>query len=143
MTGTGARKREKPGKRQKQGAYRRGRRAEWIAAGWLRLKGYRILARGYRCPVGEIDLIARRGSVLAFVEVKQRGRLAAAAEAISPRQRRRIGRAAEAFLQERPQLAGLSLRFDAVLIQRGGFSLAEPWLRHEKDAWRSDTGLPY
>ena len=133
----------------RQAAYRRGRRAEWIAGCWLRLKGYRLLARGYRCPSGEIDLIARRGRVLAFIEVKQRDRLATAAAAISQRQRRRIIRAAQAFLQSHPQFAGLDLRFDAILFGRGQAALSAPWLRpvpwlrHEKDAWRSDTGLPY
>ncbi len=127
----------------RQAAYRRGRRAEWIAACWLRLKGYRLLARGYRCPSGEIDLIARRGRILAFIEVKQRDRLATAAEAISQRQRRRVVRAAEAFLQSHPQLAALDLRFDAILFGRGWASASGPWLQHQKDAWRSDTGLPY
>lgn len=139
--------------KERQAAYRRGRRAEWIAGCWLRLKGYRLLARGYRCPAGEIDLIARRGRVLVFVEVKQRDRLATAAAAISQRQRQRVMRAAEAFLQGHPQLAALDLRFDAILFGRGLFGrglfgrgtmpMPGPWLRHEKDAWRSDTGLPY
>jgi hypothetical protein len=56
----------------RRSAWLRGRRAEWLAAWWLRLKGYRILARDLRTPVGEIDLIARRGRVLALVEVKAR-----------------------------------------------------------------------
>ncbi len=134
--------------KERQAAYRRGRRAEWIAGCWLRLKGYRLIARGYRCPAGEIDLIARRGRVIVFVEVKQRDRLATAAAAISQRQRQRVMRAAEAFLQSHPQLAALDLRFDAILLGRGLFgrgpgSAPGPWLRHEKDAWRSDTGLPY
>ena len=80
-----------------------GRRAERIAALWLRLKGYRILAHRFRAPGGEIDLIAawpvfgvlRR---VAFVEVKQRQSGAALAEAITPGQRRRIEAAAAAFL---------------------------------------------
>ena len=136
----------------RRGAYRRGRRAEWVAALWLRLKGYRILARGYRCPAGEIDLIARRGGLLAFVEVKQRRDLDAAATAITRRQRQRVARAAAAFLQGHPQLAALNLRFDAVLLSgwlAGDLSADQhgtggpAWLRHEKDAWRSDTGLPY
>jgi len=131
----------------RQRAYRRGRRAEWIAAFWLRLKGYRILARGYRCPAGEIDLIARRGGLLAFIEVKQRDRLGAAAEAISQRQRRRVGRAAQKFLQSHPHFSDLEMRFDAILLSgwlsgRNGPG-RQPWLHHEKDAWRSDTGLPY
>src|SRR3546814_3685062 len=61
-------------------AYARGRRGERIAAWWLRLKGYRVLAQGFRCPVGEIDLVARRGGILAIVEVKHRDSLIAAGE---------------------------------------------------------------
>jgi len=117
-------------------AYTRGRLAESLAAWWLRLQGYRILARGFRVPVGEIDLIARRGSILAIVEVKRRDSLAAAIESVSPRQRRRIRHAAEAFLQRHPGLAGLQVRFDVVLLA--------PWRlpRHVKDAWHSDMILP-
>ncbi len=68
-------------------AYGRGRRAETLAAWWLRLKGYRILARGFRVASGEIDLIARRGRVLVHVEVKARASLEEAREALTPRQR--------------------------------------------------------
>ncbi len=118
-----------PERRRK--AVRSGRRAEALAAWWLRLKGYRIEARGFRVPAGEIDLIARRGRVLALVEVKARRSLEAAGEAIAPRQRRRIARAAEAYLQRRPALANLELRFDAVLIVPGRLP------RHLPDAWRS------
>src|SRR5947199_6584187 len=93
-------------------AQRRGRLAEWACLWHLRLHGWRIVARGWRCPSGEIDILARRGRVLAVVEVKSRARVAAAAEALAPRQRRRITRAAEAFLLSRPDLAELDLRFD-------------------------------
>ena len=117
-------------------AYARGRRAEWLAAWWLRLQGYRILARGFRVAVGEIDLIARRGRVLAFIEVKRRENLAAAGEAVSRRQQRRVRHAAEAFLQRHPELTGLELRFDALLLARHHLP------RHIKDAWRADTILP-
>ncbi|SDG29846.1 putative endonuclease [Limimonas halophila] len=97
----------------------KGWRAETLAAWWLRLKGYRILARRHATPVGEIDLIARRGRCLAFVEVKARPDSATARHAIAPRQRRRIARAAEAYLQRRPELHGHDLRFDAVLVVPG------------------------
>jgi putative endonuclease len=115
---------------QRRAAWRRGRGAEWLAAWWLRLKGYRIVARDLRLPGGEVDLIARRGRVLALVEVKRRASLAEAAESIGPRQRQRIARAAEAFLQRRPDLARLDLRFDALLLAPG----RRP--RHVADAWR-------
>ena len=114
----------------RRAAYRYGRRGESIAAWWLRLKGYRILARGFRVPVGEVDIIARRGSVLAFVEVKARAGMEAAAEALRPRQQIRIVRAAQAFQAARPGLADLQPRFDAVLIVPGRLP------RHLPDAWR-------
>lgn len=114
---------------RRQAAEKRGRSGERLAAWWLRLKGYRIVARGFRTPVGEIDLVARRGRRLALVEVKRRATLAAAAEAISPQQQARIARAAEAFLKRRPDLAGLTLGFDALLLAPG----RRP--RHLTDAW--------
>ena len=117
-------------------AYGRGRRAETLAAWWLRLKGYRIVARGFRVAAGEIDLIARRGRLLALVEVKARPSLEQAGAAIRPRQRERIARAAEVFLQRHPGLAGLDLRFDVVLLAPGR------WPRHLVDAWRLEEALP-
>ncbi len=117
-------------------AYGRGRRAETLAACWLRLKGYRILARGFRAPAGEIDLIARRRGVLALVEVKERPSLGDAHAAIQPRQRRRIERAAEVFLQRNPALAGLDVRFDAVLLAPRRLP------HHVEDAWRVEHALP-
>ena len=113
-------------------AYGRGRRAELIAAWGLRLKGYRILARGFRVPVGEIDLIARRGRTIALVEVKARADLQTAHTAISSRQRRRIERAAVSFLQQNQSLACFDVRFDVVLLAPG----RRP--RHLIDAWRPD-----
>jgi putative endonuclease len=113
-------------------AWLRGRKGEGLAAWWLRLKGYRLLARNFRSGAGEIDLIACRGAVLAMVEVKTRGDLASASEALGPRQRARIVRTAEAFLQHRPQLAQLSVRFDVILVAPGRLP------RHLLDAWRPD-----
>lgn len=115
---------------RRRAAARRGGRAETMAAWWLRLRGYRILARGFRAPVGEIDLIAKRGRVLAMVEVKARPTLDEARQAISPRQRDRIARAALAFVQRHPVLRRLSLRYDALLLVPGR------WPRHIRDAWR-------
>jgi putative endonuclease len=98
----------------------------------LRLRGWRIVARGWRCPAGEIDIVARRGKVLAIVEVKSRDKLAAAANAVTPRQRRRIGRAAEALIMSRPDFAGLDVRFDVMLVAPRRLP------RHWPDAWRTD-----
>ncbi len=117
-------------------AYGRGRRAEALAAWWLRLKGYRILARDFRVASGEIDLIARRGRVIALVEVKARPSLDEAREALLPHQRKRIERAAEVFLQRNPALAGLDLRFDVVLLA------PKHRPHHIAGAWRIEEALP-
>ncbi|CAA7621318.1 YraN family protein [Magnetospirillum sp. SS-4] len=118
-------------------ARRRGRMAEFLAAAWLRLKFYRILARGVSggrgSGAGEIDIVARRGRIIAFVEVKSRHTLAEAADSLGPAQRRRIERAAGAFLARRPHLAGLHVRFDAVLVAPGRLP------RHIPDAWRPQS----
>src|SRR5271155_1736069 len=95
--------REAPVERRRA-AYRAGRSAETLCIWLLRLKGYRILARDWRVPVGEIDILVRRGSVLAAVEVKRRGTLFDAAAAVGPRQRRRILRALEAYVTRYPAL---------------------------------------
>ncbi|WP_454915247.1 YraN family protein [Xanthobacter sediminis] len=97
-------------------AHARGVAAEGQAARHLEAQGFSILARRARTKAGEIDLIARSGDLLVFCEVKQRGSLAAAAESLQARQQRRIAAAAEAWLAGRPELAGLEMRFDAILI---------------------------
>ena len=119
--------------RRRQRAQRRGRVAEWLCLWHLRLRGWRILARGWRCPSGEIDILARRRGVLAVIEVKSRGEIDAAASALGPRQRRRIARAAEAFLLSRPDLAPLDLRFDLMLV--APLRLPSHW----QGAWRVDS----
>ena len=111
-------------------AWRLGLTAEALCAWHLRLRGYRILARRFRTPVGEIDIVARRGGVLAVIEVKARRDRATAVEALGGAQRRRIVRAAEAFMAARPGCAGLAIRFDVMVV--GGW--APP--RHLTDAWR-------
>ena len=97
-------------------AFRTGLSAEARAAAWLMAKGYRILARRFRSPYGEIDLVARRRNLLAFVEVKARASLDEAAYAVTPRQQRRIIDAAQAWLMTHPEHADFDLRFDVVLI---------------------------
>ncbi len=114
---------------KKRRAWVFGRLAEEFCAWHLRLRGYRILARRFRAPVGEIDIVARRGRTLAIVEVKARERRDDAAEALSARQRRRIARAAEAFLRQRPGCAGLEVRFDIMLVAPWR------WPLHMSDAW--------
>src|SRR6202030_2700584 len=94
---------------ERQKAERRGRLAELMCRWHLRLRGWRIVAHDWRCPSGEIDILARRGRVLAVIEVKSRPDLATAVLSVVPRQRRRIARAASAFLMTRPDLAALTL----------------------------------
>jgi len=110
----------------------RGRRAETQGLWWLRLHGYRILARRQRTPHGEIDIVARRGRVIAFVEVKTRADLAQAVEAVTPRQRRRIARAAAAYLAAHPDLARATVRFDVIAVAPRRLP------RHLTDAWQAE-----
>jgi putative endonuclease len=97
-------------------AFRSGLSAESRAAAYLIAKGYRILARRYRTRHGEIDLVARRRGLVAFIEVKARASLDEAAYAITARQQARIIDAAQAWLIAHPEHAAFELRFDAVLI---------------------------
>jgi putative endonuclease len=99
----------------RRAAERRGRRAETLALWYLRAKGYRLLARRYRTPVGEIDLIVARGRTVAFVEVKARPTDAEAAEAATPSGRRRIARAAAMWLASHPEAAERDLRLDVIV----------------------------
>ncbi len=111
-------------------SHQRGLLAENIAAFWLMLHGWRILARRYKTPHGEIDIIARRKNLAAFIEVKARKSESDAAESITPRAQKRISDAAGHYLASHPSIAGLDLRFDAVLV------LPRGRVRHIPDAWR-------
>ena len=102
--------------RSAQVAFKFGLSAESRAAAYLIAKGHRIVARRWRSPVGEIDIVARRRGTLVFVEVKARERLDDAAEAVVMRQRRRIIAAAEAWLAVHPEDANRDIRFDVVLV---------------------------
>ena len=97
-------------------AFRTGLSAESRAAAYLMAKGYRILAKRFRTPHGEIDLVAKRWNLLAFVEVKARATLDDAALAVTPRQQARIVDAAQAWLVMHPEHDDFELRFDAILI---------------------------
>jgi putative endonuclease len=97
-------------------AYRRGHFAEGFAALALQAKGYRIVARRFRTKLGEIDLIARRGDLVAIVEVKARPSLPDAMDAIGGLSQRRIEGAADLWLARQPDYARLSLRFDMVAV---------------------------
>lgn len=97
-------------------SYRHGNRAEWLAAMALRLKGYRIVARNFRTRSGEIDIVARRGDLVAIVEVKARGSLVAAMDAVGRLSERRIEAAADHWLSRQPDHGRISLRFDLVAV---------------------------
>ena len=97
-------------------AFRTGISAESRAAAYLMAKGYRILAKRFRTPHGEIDIVARRRNLIAFVEVKARATLDDAAFAVTPRQQQRIIDAAQGWLVAHPEHAEFELRFDAMLI---------------------------
>lgn len=110
-------------------AYRQGLFSETVAALMLRLQGHRILARRYKTPVGEIDLVALKGKRLAFVEVKHRKSFEDAGFSLPARTRRRIVRAAQYWLSGHPDYAGHDIAFDVVL--------AAPWVwpRYIKNAF--------
>lgn len=110
-------------------AHASGLRAESIAALLLRLKLYRIVGRRVKTRLGEIDLIARRGRTLVFVEVKARGDFTLAAEALQSRQQTRLARAAELFVAGRPEYAHFDMRFDVVLVTPRRMP------HHLRDAW--------
>lgn len=112
----------------RQLAEKRGRHAEHLAAWWLRFKGWRILATRARVPGGEVDLIARRGRTVAFVEVKRRGSNEAAAWALDEYRLRRVAVAAERLA---PQFASDrdNIRIDALFIVPGRLP------RHLPNVW--------
>jgi putative endonuclease len=103
-------------KRSRVAAYRHGLRAEIAAASLLLAKGYRILARRYKTPLGEIDLVVRRGRTIAFVEVKARASSADALDSVGRGAEDRIVGAADLWLSRHPAASGLDLRYDMVLV---------------------------
>jgi len=117
---------------ERRAAFARGLKAESRAALLLMAKGYRIAARRWKSPVGEIDIVARRRNLLVFVEVKARAGFDEAAFAVTPYQRRRILAAARAWLARHPDDATCAIRFDAVLVV--------PWRlpRHVSGAFDED-----
>jgi putative endonuclease len=106
-----------------------GHRGETLAALFLRAKFYRIRARRFKTPVGEIDLVAERFGTTVFVEVKARTRAETEAETLESINRRRIVRAAEWYISHRPALANRPLRFDVIFLAPGR------WPRHLVNAF--------
>jgi putative endonuclease len=98
----------------------RGRHAEQLAAAALQAEGWAVLARRVRTGAGELDLVAERDGLLAFVEVKARATLAEAAFALGPAQRRRLAAAADAWIAQNPGHGGAGIRFDVLLVDMAG-----------------------
>lgn len=114
-----------------------GKRAEDLAAEFLRARGCEILQRNYRRRLGELDLVARQGGVLVIAEVRTRAqeRFGSAAASVDRRKQRRITRAAQQLLQQRRDLARLPLRFDVLVVS--DLATAAPrieWIRHAFEA---------
>jgi putative endonuclease len=100
-------------------AFQRGLSAESRAALFLIAKAYRILARRWKTPFGEIDIVARRRGVVVFVEVKARGGVDEALEAVTERTKRRVMAAAELWLARNPQQSNRDMRFDVIVVTPG------------------------
>ena len=118
----------------RRAALNKGRRGEWLALAYLLLKGWRICARNYSAQGGEIDIIARRGSVVAFVEVKARADWAQTETAIDGHKLTRIARAASHWLMRQAWANDYTLRLDAIDIVPGR------WPRHRTDIAPLGTG---
>lgn len=103
-----------------------GRKGERLAERHLRQQGFKILFRNLRNPCGEMDLVAQRGELLLFCEVKARRgeKLGSPGEAIHADKQARLVRLAEGFLQHHPHMSGMVCRYDAILI------------RHDADGWQ-------
>jgi putative endonuclease len=119
--------------KRRQNAERAGRLAELAALWALRLKGYRLLAHRYKSPVGEIDLVMRRGDVTAFIEVKARPTRDAAIESVTGHQARRIAAAARNWMAKDRKAAMQACRFDIVAVT------PYQWPQHIENAFYGDT----
>jgi putative endonuclease len=117
---------------KREDAERRGRFAETIAVWYLRCKGYRLLARRFKAPQGEVDLIMRKGDTTAFIEVKARKTVDEAIISVTPRQSRRIASACATWMSRDPKAAGNFCRFDIVAVP------ASLWPKHIENAFYGD-----
>ncbi|MEF3367351.1 YraN family protein [Methylocystis sp. 9N] len=120
--------------RARRAAYAYGLRAETVATLWLRARFYKILARNFRAHGGEVDIVARRGHTIVFVEVKARGDLDNAAIAITPQKQRRFSQAAGRWLAANPWAINYTLRADAIFVAPGKFP------RHLENAFELRVG---
>lgn len=117
------------GKSERQKALRKGRFAEYIAALWLLIKGYRISAMRYRTKLGEIDIIARKGALAIFVEVKARRDTQSGIDAVSRQSQLRIRAASDIWLSKQRRPDAISQRYDIIVIS------PSKWPRHFLDAF--------
>ena len=129
MTGEAARRQER------QRRFKLGLRGETLAALYLRAKGYRVLSRRFKTPVGEIDIVAARGRRLAFVEVKRRATFDAAANSVTPQAQRRMVRAAQYWLGRWPRYQDHDACFDVVLLA------PRRWPEHMTNAFGVPDGM--
>jgi putative endonuclease len=111
-----------------------GRRAEILGCRFLRRQGYLLLASPYRASRGEVDIVAREGDVLVFVEVKARRREAHPEDAVGPRKEKRIIAASREYRYHHPRLAACPYRFDILAVRCPDGGTVE--FRHYKDAFR-------
>jgi putative endonuclease len=116
----------------KQKTYELGLKAEKMAAGYLTLKGYKVLEERYKTPYGEIDLIAQKKNLIAFIEVKARQTKEQALESITPRMKKRISQAALFYISQN-DVPAMDYRFDLMAVTIP-FSID-----HLKNAWMMDT----
>jgi len=107
-----------------------GRRAETLACWYLRAKGYQILSRRYKTKQGEIDIIARKGDTVVFVEVKQRATREAAEASLTDKAQTRITKTAHQFYARSPALQEMGMRFDVIFV------IGKWRVQHIVDAWR-------
>ena len=110
-------------------AYRRGIYAEILDGLYLMFTGWRVLAWRWKCPLGEIDLVAKKGKIITFIEVKARQNEQSALASITAHQWRRISNAADIFMSRQRQYADCSWRFDAIIIVPG------KWPKRFKNMW--------
>jgi putative endonuclease len=121
---------------QREQARARGTAAEWMAAAWLRLKGYRVLARQFRARGGELDVVAltpywHSPATIVFVEVRTRGTIGGAITSVTDVKKGRVETAARQFCARKPGLGRLPRRYDLIVLAETG------WPRHIRDAWRA------
>lgn len=118
--------------RHKEKTYDFGIKAEKMAAGYLKLKGYKILEERFKTPYGEVDIIAQRKNLMAFIEVKARQTKRGALESITPKMKKRISDAALFYISQQEQ-GDYDYRFDLITV-------TPPFSVHHLDnAWILDT----